>query len=137
MTKTFQHEVKYLEVQPIFKEGADVPEYSEVVIEKLLTFKELNQLDREQHDLHFLIMAYYSGGTVKTKGKRALVVDPEFARDMTNAFLNDMLILDKEFTATDKEIMMNDSGCLIKLGMYLIPEKVLPFFLKLTKSIAA
>lgn len=133
-SKTFAHRLSYNEMQPVFKEGSDDPEYKFVTVSRDIVFKELDQYDREQHNLHFAIMSHFVGGDSKPKGKKKLIIDPEFAQEMTVTFIEEMSILNDTFRAQDREILLNDSAALIKFSLWLIPNKVLPFFLKLTEN---
>lgn len=133
---TFEHEITYLEVIPEFKEGGE-PDYKRQTVKKTIRFQELDQCDRDQHKVHFLIMGYYMGEGMTPKKKRQVVIDPEFAMELAQTYLTEMTVISKEFTATDRELALNDSGCLLKLALWLIPKKVLPFFLELTKSMVA
>jgi hypothetical protein len=69
-SKTIVIPVNILETMPDFDKVVDgIPEYKEVTTKKTVTFKALDQRDKEQHDLHFLIMAHYTSGAAKSKGK--------------------------------------------------------------------
>ena len=134
--KTFTREIIFLEKIPTFFEDGRDPEINRQPVKKMVQFKELDQCDSEQFDLHFNIMGYCTEGmaTPKGKSKKKLTIDPAFSREMAEAFLQDMAIIDEEFTAKDRDIALGDSGCLCALGLWLVPTKILPFFLELMRN---
>lgn len=134
-SKTFQVEVKVMETVPNFSKLVDgKPEYETIQTPKVVTFKKLDQTDRDQHEIHFMIMGHYTSGAAKTKGKNKVVIDHRFALDITQAFMDEMCVLGDDFKVSDRELVLSDSGALMKLARVLIPEHVIPFFLQLMES---
>lgn len=133
--KTFTHPLKYKEYQPDFSKNPDNPDFSYQTIHKEIEFVDLDEFDRDQHDLHFLIMGHFIGGGAKAKGRKKLVMDPEFSHEVTVMFIEEMAVTDeKAFTIKDREILLNDSAALISFSLWLMPNKILPFFLELMKD---
>lgn len=133
--KTFVHTLKYKEYQPDFSQNPNEPEFKYQNVTKDVTFVDLDEFDRDQHELHFLIMGHFIGGGSKTKGKKTLIMDPDFSREATVMFIEEMAVTDdKDFTIKDREILLNDSAALIRFSLWLMPNKILPFFLELMKD---
>lgn len=133
MQKTFTEKVTVMEDVPDFASGGTTT--NRVPQEKVIVFKELDQCDEDQHDLHFLIMAYFSGGDARTKRRKQLNMDPNFMREVTVMMVEELAICDKDnFTEQDRVLVLRDSAALIQLSLSLVPKKVVPFFLELMKS---
>lgn len=133
--KTFQVTVNVIEDIPDFNDMVDgKPTINEVKTPRVITFKTLDQRDQTQHDLHFMIMSHYTSGAAKAKGKNKIIIEHRFALDIAQQFMEDMVIYNDDFKATDAAQVLTDSAALMMLGNSVIPEHVIPFFLKLMTS---
>jgi hypothetical protein len=119
MSKTFKRKITFL--SQTIKEGDEG--WNEVPVTKEVTFKELNRTDRDQHKLHFSLISIF-----KSRGD-SFNIDSEALYDLVVRFIDTMVVLDdKQFTIQDKEELLNDSGALLDFGLWLMPNKITPFF---------
>lgn len=103
-------------------------------ITKLATFKELDQMARDQHKFHFRLVTFYTMGTTKESFgamQGSFTVDTSEAYDLTVEFINKFLAPNEDFTSRDREELLNDASALIFLSMELAKKKFYPFFQKL------
>lgn len=130
---TFQKEISFIN-PAYFDSTLTPPAHVEKEVTKTATFKELSRTDREQHELHFMIMAAFQ----ETKGK-IVKYDSSQILAMTDIYIetcmlvNDSLNPTVEITATDKLQFINDSIAKLNFGMWLLNEKFSPFFAQLGK----
>ena len=105
--------------------------HTEVEKTKTATFKELNQLDKAQHKLHFKIMSIFEGLEKSKDEADSLGISSDGLYDITVKAINILLVPDENFTEMDKQEWLNDSLSLLSFGMWLFKEKFSPFFSKL------
>lgn len=119
----------------------DLPKQSETcdgwvrnVVEKEATFKELSEVDSDQHDLFFLISPLFTEqrqiGTKKTK----LIADPLILKDLTIKAIDCLLIEDENFNIQDKTEFLQDGMALMKFAQWFLNEKFTGFFLNSIES---
>jgi len=136
MEKTFKKEVTYLANTFDASKVTDTHNGWEYLpVKKMVTFNELNQTERAQAKFHFRIVAFFTTIPEKESFGSAvggIRVDTDMAYDLCVEYLNKFTVLDSGFTAQDLEEVLNDSGCIVPLSMWLSKEKFFPFFLKLT-----
>lgn len=124
---TFQKEISFISPTNFNQElNGGMGAFEEKEITKLATFKELSRTDRDQHELHFMIMAAFQ----ETKGKR-IKYDSSQVLAMTDSYIETCLIIDESFTTADKTQFLNDSIAKLKFGLWLLNEKFAPFFAQL------
>lgn len=128
---TFTHEVKFLSQVP--NEGDPgkgiMPFVEEKAITKTATFKELSRTDPTQRDISWLIMDVFDlEKTKETKKGVTSHINRKVASELSDKFINEMLIVDENFTEQDKIELMNDNGAMVKFGIWLAHKKLLPFF---------
>jgi hypothetical protein len=121
---TFQKEIEFLSQEF----NADTKAWEEVIVKKTATFMELSRTDKSQHKLHFKLVSLFTS----RDEEGGVNIDSDTMYDITVKFFKQMLILDESFTATNKNEFLQDSGAIFAFGMWLIQEKVNPFFLILT-----
>lgn len=92
-------------------------------IKKTATFKEFSRTDKEQRKLQALLMSVF-----KSKGEGELQLDHEALIDITEKAIDVLLVEDETFTGIDKTNFLNDNGAIIIFGMWLLNEKISPFF---------
>lgn len=129
----FKKEVSFLS-----KVLNDQQVFVEEIITKTATFKELSRTDKDQHKLHFMLVSIY-----KSNGDEEIKLDSDQVYDITVKFIKSCLICDKtensiataaQFTEQDKIEFLNDGGALINFGLWLLNEKIAPFFTQLIKK---
>jgi len=128
--QTFSREVTYLTA------GFDGTNHVVTPVTKIVTFKELDSRDQDQHKLHFKIMSLYTsqpdqedGEPVIKDGKRHVDVDTDKIYELTVAAIRKLVITDDtEFTKIDKQEFLADSKALLPFGMWFLTEKAFPFF---------
>lgn len=118
MSNTFQKEITFL--SKTIQEGDDT--WNELPVTKTVTFKELNRTDRDQHKLHFFLISIFN-----TTGK-GFNIDSDALYDLVVKFIETMTELNEQFSIQDKAELLNDSGALLSFGLWLMPQKVTPFF---------
>lgn len=134
----FQHEITFLGkiFNPELNGGVGAWEFAECT--KIATFKELSRTDRDQHKLHFKIVGMFTNSikdSVEEGKENGLPeLNPEALCDLTCKIIKDLLIPTEGFTMTDREELLGDSGALIMLGMWLLGNKIAPFFSVLMKN---
>lgn len=103
---------------------------------KTLTFKELNQKDKTQHKLHFLLIGLMEEKTkdadTNQDGKIQMVLDTDKLYEITVKSVKVLSVLNEEFTLQDQKCLLDDSGALFQLGMVLMKDHLGPFFLTLS-----
>jgi hypothetical protein len=122
--ETFQKEIV------LFSKVFDDEEkkWNQVEVKKTATFKELDRLDKSQHKLQFKLVTLFKMNVEED--------DPEISSDalydITVKFINQMLIIDKDFNSGDKTEFLQDSGAIFNFGTWLLKDKFTDFFLILT-----
>ena len=122
---TFQKEVSF--INPA---GWDDVEKKHIEKEecKVATFKEFSRIDREQRKYQFMVTSI-----LKSSGDNT-IVDHEVLADITEKFIEINLITDASFTAQDKLQFLNDNVAVIDFALWLLKEKITPFFALLGKN---
>lgn len=129
---TFQKEITFL--NPAFFD-TELNDHIEKEVTKTATFKELSRTDRDQHELHFMIMAAFE----ETKGKKVRY-DSSQVLNMTDSFIESCMIIKDEANpgveigSADKTQFLNDSIAKLNFGLWLLNEKFSPFFAQLAKK---
>ena len=124
---TFTKELSYISQQ--LKPSESGAEWVGEIVKKTATFKELCQTDPDQRDLCWLIMEIF-----EKKGKnKEITINRDVAAELTDLFIETMLELNDDFKEADKKEFLKDNGAVVKFGLWLSHEKVLPFFLQLIK----
>lgn len=102
-------------------------------VTKFATFKELSRTDKSQHKLHFSIVGIFEHFGAK-EGEE-IKIDSDGLYDLTIKAIKTLLITDKsDFTDADKTEFMNDSGAIFDFGMWLLGNKIAPFFSTFNKT---
>jgi hypothetical protein len=132
--QTFQKEVTFLSKTPnSFNIETNAWDYEQVT--KTATFKELSRTDRDQHKLHFKIVALFTGGNIEREEdeKAGTTLESDDIYDLTVKCIKKLLIIDENFTAQNREEFLTDSGAIMNFGFWLLGEKIAPFFSILIK----
>ena len=114
--------------------GEDNQTLQEQQVTKTATFSELNRRDKTQHKLHFMLVSIF-----KSNGEDEMKIDSDQLYDITVKAVKILLIVDSPnagditlanaiFTEQDKVEFLSDGGALIAFGMWLLKEKISPFF---------
>jgi len=121
---TFQKEISFISPTVFNQElNNGLGAFEEKEITKLATFKELSRVDKDQRKLQAMLMSVF-----KSKGESELQIDYDSLVDITEKAVDCLLIIDEVFTASDKINFLNDNGAVIVFGMWLLSEKITPFF---------
>lgn len=127
--QTFQKEISFISPTSFNQElNGGMGSFEEKEITKTATFKELSRTDRDQHELHFMIMAAFE----ETKGKK-VKYDSSQVLAMTDSFIESCLIINDDITTADKTQFLNDSIAKLQFGLWLLQEKFSPFFAQLRR----
>ena len=122
----FKKEITFLQKQ--FIEG----EWALVEISKTARFKELSRVDRSQHELHFMItqmMEQSEKDDEKDEEEKVkMTVDSKVLYKLVRKSVNVLLLVDENFKEDDKAEFLQDSGALLQFGLWLLQEKLTPFF---------
>jgi hypothetical protein len=135
---TFTHEVKFISQVP--NEGdiqkGILPFIEGKIITKTATFKELSRTDPAQRDISWLIMDIFDTDSVKKTKKKGITshINPEITAEITDKFVNEMLVIDENVSEADKKELLADNGAMIQLGLWLVHNKFLNFFFALMKN---
>lgn len=95
------------------------------IIKKTAIFEELSRTAKEQHKLHFKIVSVFSSSL---KEDEKFTLDSDGMYDLVVLAINKLLQVNENFTETDKKEFLLDSGAIWKFGMWLMGEKLTPFF---------
>lgn len=98
-------------------------------VKKVATFKELSRTDKDQHKLHFMLVSIF-----KSNGNDEMKLDSDQLYDITVKAISSTLITDENFTEQDKMEFLGDGGALIQFGMWLLADKISPFFSALMRK---
>ena len=128
---TFTHEVSFASKD--FNPKTDKVETTNK--KRIFTFKELDEYDQDQQQLHWKINFVFEAAIGENDeklgtGKKKIQIESDAAHELVVKFVNNCLVTDgdKQKELNKKELLMN-SKALFKLGTWLIYEKFLPFFL--------
>ena len=132
MTNTFEKEVSFAvmvvnvdnEGKAILKDGS--PEYVQKIVTKTATFKELVRTDATQRELCWNILKI-----VDFKQGETPTINDEAACNITNAYINELVVVNDNFTQQDKTDLLNDNIGVVNFGLWLVHNKIIPFFLQL------
>lgn len=133
MENTFQKEIKFI------SKTFDGTNHVRSRVSKTATFQELDATVKTQHLLHFKITSLFKPTNEDTSAlmneeeikKRAVKIDDEVLYEVTVKTINTLLVLDQEFTVSDKNEFLADSGALLAFGNWFLVDKVAPFFQEL------
>lgn len=126
--ENFTHDITFISKKAKESEGSVV--WIDEEVTKTATFKELSRTDRDQHKLHFKIISIgenFSAGDGDTQAN----FNSDGIYDITVKAINTLLVINPDFTAEDKKEFLSDSGAILSFGLWLLKEKLLPFFLTL------
>jgi hypothetical protein len=121
---TFQKEISFID--PSFfnlEANKGMGAHEEKEVKKTATFKELSRTDKDQRKFQFMLMSVF-----KSKGEGELQIDHDMLCDITEKGVDVLLIPDTTFTEIDKTNFLNDNGAVITFGLWLLAEKISPFF---------
>lgn len=120
---TFKHEITFF--NPAFFDTEKNKHTGGSNETKTFVFKELSRVDRDQHELHFTMMTAFQNSGKKMK------VDPPQLLQITELFIDTCFVAADGVLEVDKLLLLNDSIAKIKLGTFLLNEKMPPFFQQL------
>lgn len=130
-TETYEREISFL--AKVF--NTEKNEWLEEMTTKRASFQELSRTDKSQHKLHFKIMSLTLGKKVDPDADPLKInFDTDGIYDITVACIKKLLIVNDTFTVQNKEEFLNDSGAIFTFGMWLLKEKIVPFFPQLTRT---
>ena len=124
---TFQREITF--INPAHFDTVE-KKHGEKEETKMATFKELSRIDKDQRKFQFLLTSVF-----KSKGIDEIQIDHEVLCDITEQAIHVLLVTDENFTSTDKTQFLNDNIAIIQFGLWLLKEKLTPFFTLLARSI--
>lgn len=119
--ETFQKEISFLSIVP----DVDLQTNVKKIIKKTATFDELSRTAKDQHKLHFKIISVISQSI---KGDEEFTIESDGMYDLVVLAINKLLQVNENFTESDKKEFLLDSGAIWKFGMWLLGEKLTPFF---------
>lgn len=120
MDTIFEHDVTFL--SKTFDTNTN--EWSNQRVTKKVKFYELNQVDRRQHKLHFMIISLFDS----TSESEELRLSTDKLYDITVKFIKTLLIKDDSMQEIEEQELLNDSSALLSLGFWLLENKITPFF---------
>jgi hypothetical protein len=123
--ETFDKEITFLEKTFDPEKIKEGKEWELQPTTKTVKFIELSRTDPDQREISWLVMDVF-----KSEGKNTKI-DWKTIRELTDLYIEKMLIIDDNFTPTNKTEFLNDNGAVISFGLWLAHEKILPFFFKL------
>lgn len=115
---TFEYEISFLSKE--FNQ--EINDWQTVEKTKKIQFRELNQNDKSQHKLHFMLISLFEN----KEGEANISTDKLY--DITVKFIQNNIVLSDDFKEIDKEEFLNDSAALFTFGFWLLTEKITPFF---------
>lgn len=136
--ETFSKEVAFL--TPVYDQVAhdagNIGVWGKGTVKKIATFKELDQTDRDQHKFHFKVISFFGKSaaeeTDEEEEKESVgAFDSDGIYDIATKFIKKFLVPGPDFTLADRESFLSDSGALLDFSLWLVKDKLTPFFLKL------
>lgn len=137
-TNTFTKEISVM--QKVFGRVDDDPNTLPTFSEKLgkvnATFNELSRTNRSQRKLAMFIntvirkFGFEEIDDPKAEGGKRLKIqiDDEAVSDLTEKFIETCSVYTNEYTEANKNEILTDSGAMYSFGMWLLVEKIGPFF---------
>jgi hypothetical protein len=126
---TFEKEIKFL--SKTLKQGEDgKTEWVEETKTVNATFKELDRTDRSQRALCWYVLGMFKNKQEEIKNN-TLKLNEEALSEITDKYIEEMMIAETPEAKSDKTEFLKDNIGVVQFGVYLIYDKVLPFFLKL------
>lgn len=123
MSTTFTKEISFINPSSFDPTKGKMGEHTEKEETKTATFKELSRTDKDQRTFQFMLMSVF-----KSKGEGEVQIDHSMLCDITEKGVDILLITDAVFTEIDKVNFLNDNGAIISFGLWLLKEKITPFF---------
>ncbi len=123
MSAIYQKEISFIDPAYFDTTAGTMGQHIEKEVKKTATFKEFSRTDKEQRKLQALLMSVF-----KSKGEGELQLDHEALIDITEKAIDVLLVVDENFNGNDKINFLNDNGAVIIFGMWLLNEKISPFF---------
>ena len=117
--ETYEKEITFLSKQFIENEWAMIE------VSKIATFKELSRVARDQHKLHFMLTSLFNKVEDEDEGFK---IDSDSLYDLTVKAIKTLLILNGDFTESDKAEFLNDSGAILNFALWAVKAKFTPFF---------
>lgn len=128
--KTFTRDITFISKVATQPDGKTEIEWVEEEVTKTGTFKQLVRTDRDQHKLHFKLMSMIDVFRSE-EGERTMNISTDGLYDISVKAINTLLVIDKDFNAEDKKEFLSDSGAILNFGLWLLKDKIEPFFLTL------
>lgn len=124
----FQKDISFISPTAFNQEANNgLGAFEEKEVTKPATFKELSRTDKDQRKFQFMLMSIF-----KAKDNGDIQVDHDVLCDITEKAIEVLLVVDPNgFTDADKLQFLNDNGAVISFGMWLLKEKINPFFSQL------
>lgn len=129
MQQLFQKEISFLSRQAISGADNNTIEWQDVIVNKVAHFKELKRTDRDQHKLHFKIISLFEMLNVQADEETGKVnISSDALYDLTVKCIKTLLVIDDQFTEADRNDFLSDSGAILQFSMWMLKEKLMPFF---------
>lgn len=127
----FQREISF--ISQVFEpaENGEGGKWVEKEVKKTATFKDLSRTDRDQHKLHFKIIGVMKQGAKEDGEPGRVEIDSDALYDLTAKAIKTLLEVNEDFNVQDKNEFLADSGAIFNFGLWLLKEKITPFFSKL------
>lgn len=128
--ENFEKEITFLSKQAIPGEGNDLI-WRLIPVTKTAVFKELDQTNRDQHKLHFMIISLAELFKEKDADEddNKMTISSDKLYDLTTKSIKTLLIVDEtSFSASDKVEFLNDSAAILNFALWMLKEKFMPFF---------
>lgn len=119
---TFEQDITFLSKD--FEAGTDKWEMKAVI--KRATFNDISRTERSQHKFHFMIMSIFQ--SFGDDGKGGVKIDGDGVYDLTVKAIETLWVKTDTFTDQDKTEFLNDSAAIFNFGIWLLGEKITPFF---------
>lgn len=118
---TFQHKIHYMSNVLDDEKGR----VEKKRVDKIVHFKELDETDTNQHDLHFKLFSLYR---TKSNGiDSSVVIDTTVLREITVEAIKLLVVLDENFTHVDLKEFLASSLGLLKFALWFAENHLLPF----------
>lgn len=120
--QTFERDIIFL--AKVFNTDSEQWELASVT--KRVTFNEISRTERTQHKFHFAIMSTFQ--SFEDNGKGGVKLDGDAIYDLTIKAVETLWVKTDAFTDQDKTEFLSDSGAIFDFGMWLLADKITPFF---------
>jgi hypothetical protein len=121
---TFKHEIRFKQNQ------LDGLEMKLRTVKKTVTFRELDETNKDQHRLHFRIMSLYKTKMEVDERTKTMSIDTDVLYEITVESVKLLAVVDDSFTEMEMKEFLASSIGVLKFGLWFLENHITPFILE-------